>query len=112
MAAGNTGVYVGACQVDYASLLQADIQDLPVYSITGTSSNSLSNRISYIFNLKGPSFTVDTACSSSLAALHTACQSLQLGETDHAVVGGAHIVLSPGTMVGMSMLRYSIPDSC
>ncbi|KAL8657370.1 MAG: hypothetical protein Q9226_001979 [Calogaya cf. arnoldii] len=102
---GNTGVYVGASQVDYEEQLKMDTQDIPVYQSTGTSSNIISNRISYIFNLKGPSLTMDTACSSSLAALHTACQSLRLGEIDQAIVCGAHIMLRPDTMVGMSMLR-------
>lgn len=106
IAGHNTGVYVGASQVDYTSLLHKDAQDIPVYQSTGTSANILSNRISYVFNLKGPSWTMDTACSSSLAALHTACQSIRLGEITQAIVGGAHIMLSPDTMVGMSMLRY------
>ena len=98
----NTGVYVGMSQVDYAGLLFKDVQDMPVYQSTGTSANMASNRISYTFNLKGPSITMDTACSSSLIALHTACQSLRLGE---AVVAGAHIMLQPDTVVGMSNLR-------
>ncbi len=72
------------------------------------SSNMLSNRISYTFNLAGPSLTVDTACSSSLVALHTACQSLRLGETDQAIVGGVYLMLSADPMIGLSMLRYSI----
>ncbi|KAL8952236.1 MAG: hypothetical protein Q9222_001850 [Ikaeria aurantiellina] len=102
MAGHRTGVYVGASQVDYTSLLHNDVQDIPVYQSTGTSSNILANRISYLFDLKGPSFTLDTACSSSLTALHLACQSLRAGEIDQAIVGGVHIMLSPNTMVGMN----------
>ncbi|KAL8763350.1 MAG: hypothetical protein Q9184_000821 [Pyrenodesmia sp. 2 TL-2023] len=105
IAGHSTGVYVGASQIDYTGLLHKDTQDIPVYQSTGTSANILSNRISYIFNLKGPSLTMDTACSSSLAALHTACQALRIREINQAIVCGAHIMLSPDTMVGMSMLR-------
>ncbi|KAL8659558.1 MAG: hypothetical protein Q9202_007068 [Teloschistes flavicans] len=101
----STGVYVGAAQIDYTLQLHKDVEDIPVYQATGTSANVLSNRISYVFDLKGPSITMDTACSSSLAALHTACQSLQAGDISQAIVGGAHIMLSPDTMVGMSMLK-------
>lgn len=49
---------------------------------------------------------MDTACSSSLAALHIACDSLRSGENKQAIVCGSHIMLSPDTMVAMSMLRY------
>ena len=103
-----TGVYVGASQVDYTGLLFKDVDDIPVYQSTGNSGNMLSNRISYVFDLKGTSITMDTACSSSLAALHTACQSLRTGEHPQVVVCGAHIMLNPDTMVGMSMLRYGL----
>lgn len=70
-----TGVFVGAAQIDYLHILYEDVDDTPVYQSTGISGNILSNRISYVFNLKGTSITMDTACSSSLAALHVACQS-------------------------------------
>ncbi|KAL8713811.1 MAG: hypothetical protein Q9225_006708, partial [Loekoesia sp. 1 TL-2023] len=100
-----TGVYVGAAQIDYTSLLYKDVDDIPVYQSTGTSANILSKRISYVFDLKGPSITMDTACSSSLAALHTACQSLRAGDISQAIVCGVHVMLNPDTMVGMSMLR-------
>jgi acyl transferase domain-containing protein/surfactin synthase thioesterase subunit/acyl carrier protein len=49
----------------------------------------LSTRISYKFNLKGPSFTIQSACSSSLLAIHQACQTLRLDECDMMLVGGS-----------------------
>lgn len=101
-----TGVYVGAAGVDYTGLLFKDVDDIPVYQSTGNSANMLSNRISYVFDLKGTSITMDTACSSSLAALHIACQSLRVREHTQVVVCGAHIMLNPDNMVAMSMLRY------
>lgn len=49
------------------------------YSSTGTAASMASNRISFVFNLTGPSFTIDSACSSSLVALHVACQAIKQG---------------------------------
>jgi phthiocerol/phenolphthiocerol synthesis type-I polyketide synthase E len=48
-------------------------------------------RISYSFDLRGPSLSVNTACSSTGVATHLACQSLLSGECDMALVGGGRI---------------------
>ena len=101
----NVGVYVGAAMTDYSDLNAKDTEINLTYITTGTASNILANRLSYFFDLRGPSFTVDTACSSSLAALHLACQSLRVGETRQAIVGGVYIILSPDPMIGMSKLK-------
>lgn len=59
------------------------------------SSSLASNRLSWFYNLKGPSLTLDTACSSSLTALHLACQSIRTGEAEMSVVGGANLMFGP-----------------
>lgn len=43
--------------------------------------NMLANKISWFYNVTGPSITLDTACSASLNALHLACESIQSGES-------------------------------
>ena len=58
---------------------------------TGNDKDFLATRVSYQFNLKGPSVNVQTACSTSLVAIHTAVQSLLNGECDMALAGGVTI---------------------
>src|SRR4029077_8305651 len=53
----------------------------------------LTTRVSYLFDLKGPSINVQTACSTSLVAIHLAAQSLLSGECDVALAGGTTIEL-------------------
>jgi acyl transferase domain-containing protein len=79
-----TSVYVGVFSKDYGELLLRDPETGPLYQATGNAMATLSNRISYFFDFKGPSITLDTACSSSLVALHLACQSLRNGEANQA----------------------------
>lgn len=50
------------------------------YAATGLSMSMVANRVSWFFNLKGPSMNLDSACPSSLTALHLACQGLRTGE--------------------------------
>jgi acyl transferase domain-containing protein len=45
----------------------------------GSSKAMYSNRISFLFDFRGPSLTVDTACSSSMVALDVAVTDLRLG---------------------------------
>lgn len=75
-----TSVFVGAFSKDYGELLLRDPETGPLYQATGTSMATLSNRISYFFDFKGPSVTLDTACSSGLVAVHLACETLRNGE--------------------------------
>lgn len=104
MAGERVGVYVGLASTDYSLLAHGDESIASTYTATGLAPTLASNRLSYCFDLRGPSMTIDTACSSSLTALHLACQSLRTGETKQAIVAGSHLVLSPDIMTSMSLL--------
>src|SRR5262249_30212882 len=82
----NTGVFVGASNCDYSRLIQEAGVEVAAQHGIGNSLAILANRLSYFFDLSGPSLLIDTACSSSLVALHTAIQSLRSGECTAALV--------------------------
>ena len=101
----NTGVYTATFNHDYDRNLSKDATDIPRHQLTGTGDSMLSNRISYVFNLKGPSMTIDTGCSGGIVAVHQACQSLKTFESDTAVAGGANLILNPDRSIELSNLR-------
>jgi acyl transferase domain-containing protein/thioesterase domain-containing protein len=63
---------------------------------TGNDKDVLATRVSYQFDLHGPSINVQTACSTSLVAVHLACQSLLNHECDMALAGGVTIEIPHG----------------
>lgn len=105
IAGTDVGVFVGGSNADYRYLFHNDMDTLPIFECTGNGAALLSNRISYSFNLRGPSMTIDTACSSSLIALHTAFRSLQVGESSSAIVGGSNLHITSNSYVSLSTMR-------
>jgi acyl transferase domain-containing protein len=92
LSGSKTACFVGCFTNDMRRMTSRDLEYGAPYEMTGSDMTILSNRINYVFNLKGSSMTVDTACSSSLYALHLACQSLISGDSDAAIVGGSNII--------------------
>ncbi|KAL9085918.1 MAG: hypothetical protein Q9165_007401 [Trypethelium subeluteriae] len=107
----NTGTFVGNFNYDHQLMHYRDPENALPYSVTGSGITILSNRINYIFNLKGPSMTLDTACSSSLYALHLACTAIQTGDCTAAVVGGSNLILTPECQIFSSVLGAVSPTS-
>ncbi|KAK5942650.1 Type I Iterative PKS [Knufia obscura] len=105
-----TSVFCGCFTGDYDLLSNHDIFNHAPNAATGTGRAMLSNRVSWFFDLRGASFTVDTACSSSLYALHSACQSLRLGESKQALVTGSNLVLYPSMMHSLTNMHFLSPD--
>lgn len=102
MSGSNCAVYVGISGLDYGTRGLDDLASLSPHMMTGNTLSIAANRLSYVFNLHGPSLAVDTACSSSLVALHHACQALQTGEAGTALVGGVNLLLHPYPFVGFT----------
>jgi acyl transferase domain-containing protein len=100
----DTAVYTATFNHDYETMALKDTFNLPKYHLTGNAPSIVSNRISYLFDLKGPSISLDTACSGGLVAIHQACLSLRSGESSMAIVGGTNLILTPDFMFGMSFM--------
>lgn len=105
-------VFVGISSFDYAvaGLSPQDRGVINPYSNTGGSSSIAANRLSYCFDLRGPSVAVDTACSSSLVALHMACESIWRGDASMSLAGGVNALVMPDFYVAFSQLGVLSPD--
>jgi phthiocerol/phenolphthiocerol synthesis type-I polyketide synthase D len=90
-----TGVFAGVSASEYSQLTVADLAGVEAWTGTGAAISVIANRLSYLWDLRGPSMTIDTACSSSLVAVHQASRALRDGEIDTAVVGGVNLLLGP-----------------
>ncbi|OJI97248.1 hypothetical protein ASPVEDRAFT_78976 [Aspergillus versicolor CBS 583.65] len=106
-----TGVYVGCMTDDWSAIQRRDMETVTTYAATGTASSIISNRISYAFDLHGPSETIDTACSSSLVALHHAANALHIGDCETALVAGVNLILDPSRYILESKLHMLSPDA-
>ncbi|MGW5443684.1 SDR family NAD(P)-dependent oxidoreductase [Streptomyces asiaticus] len=102
LAGSDSGVYVGVGNANYGQLQYARPEAITAYTMAGAALCNTANRISHLFDLRGPSMAVDTACSSSLVALHQACAQLRAGDGGVALACGVNLLLSPGDFIGFS----------
>uniref|UniRef100_A0A336MXS7 CSON007968 protein n=1 Tax=Culicoides sonorensis TaxID=179676 RepID=A0A336MXS7_CULSO len=105
----NTGVYTSVCTMESTEgIINVGIYD--GYTIVGQNRGMLANRISYVLDLKGPSFVVDSACSSTMMALNCAYSAMRNGECDAAIVGGSNLTLAPITSLHFARLGVLAMD--
>ncbi len=100
LAGSQTGLFVGQMTHDYAHLINMGFSNLGVGS----------GRVSYAFDLRGPSETIDVQCASSLATVHRASEALRAGECSLAVAGGTNALLAPAGFVFLSQVTASSAD--
>lgn len=104
----STGVYIGMIAdvgIDkYRDcIIKSEGNSKAANAATGNLNSVVCGRVSYFWDLNGPSILVDTACSSSLVALHMACNAIRNGECKQAIVGGVNLDILPvidGVKVG------------
>lgn len=106
-----TGVFVGMWTSEYADRMSESAGDVDLYVTTGGGRYAASGRLSFVFDLQGPSLTLDTACSSSLVAVHLACRSLAAGESTMALAGGVNLILHPHISIGYSRSKMLSPEA-
>ncbi|UWF47087.1 amino acid adenylation domain-containing protein [Pseudomonas sp. N3-W] len=107
-AAKKTGVFMAVGASEYAYTVQLPVGNPLVAS--SISSAMVANRISHLFNLRGPSEHYDTGCSSSLVALHRALVAIVNGECEQALVGGVQLVLSPLGAINLGAVGFLSSD--
>lgn len=91
------GVYCGVTNGSFA--LRSD----PASGLfCHTSFASLVNRVSYTFDLRGPSMPVDAMCASAMVAIHQACEALRRGEVRMALVGAVNLYLHPQSFISLA----------
>lgn len=71
VAGSNVGVYVGNFTVDFQTMQTRDPDYLHRYSATGSGTAILANRLSYIFDLKGPRYDTVKILPSMRKHSHT-----------------------------------------
>ena len=108
----DVAVFVGVSHNDYQGIQGSpwDHSGISAQSPTGSAHSIAANRISYCFNLRGPSVAMDTACSSALTAVHVACEHLWAGRCATALAGGVTIMITPGGFIGFSQASMLSPD--
>ncbi|KAH7256097.1 hypothetical protein BKA59DRAFT_389484 [Fusarium tricinctum] len=106
-----TGVYIGNFAFDHLLIQARDWENPKSYAATGADTSILANRISYIFNLHGPSLATNTACSSSMYALHMAVSAIRNGDCDGAIVAAANWITDPSMQIVLDKLGALSPTS-
>lgn len=106
------GVFVGVSHEEGVRIPSGATDRVSAHALTGGAASFAAGRLSYHLGLRGPSLAVDTATSSSLVAVHLAGQSLRCGESDLALAGGAHVLLSPYWFRVLSQARMLSPTGC
>ncbi|KAL4968488.1 type I polyketide synthase [Aspergillus stella-maris] len=111
LAGSQTAVFVASFTADFQQMAFKESSFRHSLAATGVDPGIISNRISHVFNLKGPSIVVNTACSSSVYALHNACNALRNQECSAAVVGGVNLVLTVDQHMNTAKLGVLSPTS-
>ncbi|TVY85299.1 Reducing polyketide synthase DEP5 [Lachnellula suecica] len=106
-----TAVFAASFTADWQQMSFKEPSFRHSLSATGVDPGIISNRISHVFNLNGPSIVCNTACSSSVYALHNACNALRNKEAEGAIVGGVNLIITVDQHMNTAKLGVLSPTS-
>ncbi|KAK4221309.1 putative polyketide synthase [Podospora fimiseda] len=106
-----TAVFAASFTADWQQMSFKEPSFRHSLTATGVDTGIISNRISHVFNLNGPSIVCNTACSSSMYALHNACNALRNGEAEGAIVGGVNLIITVDQHMNTAKLGVLSPTS-
>ncbi|MFP2934364.1 type I polyketide synthase, partial [Pyxidicoccus sp. 3LG] len=97
--AGKISLYAGAGPSFHTLSLmgQGKLDPASLFELLGTTGENLATKASFKLKLRGESLAVYTACSTGLVAVHMACQSLLLRQSDMAIAGAVRLSLPQRT---------------
>ena len=99
------GVYIGVWNQEYRGDKKS------VFYPTGVNPSIIASRISYHYDLRGPSWVSNTACASSLVAVHYALKDIEAGRVDYAIAGGVNMLLDEEFTGNMRHSRFLSQDN-
>ncbi|MEV6981618.1 acyltransferase domain-containing protein [Sphaerisporangium sp. NPDC051017] len=102
LAGSRTAVFTSCLPSDYWDILRrAGLYDM--HAAVGAGNwGTLAGRISYLFDLRGPSMGMEATCSTSLLSVHLACRELWSGNSTLAIVGGVNLLLAPDLYLSLA----------
>ncbi|XP_071129497.1 fatty acid synthase-like isoform X4 [Mytilus edulis] len=106
----NTAVYIGCGMSEAWEALSTDNSNVTGYSPLGCTTSMFANRISFAFDLRGPSYGLRNGCGSGLLALDRAISSIRLGDCDTAIVAGCNLCMKPATSVQLAEMNLLSMD--
>ena len=106
-----TAVFAASFTADWQQMSFKEHSFRHSLAATGVDPGIISNRISHVFNLNGPSIVCNTACSSSVYALHNACNALRNKEAEGAIVGGVNLIITVDQHMNTAKLGVLSPTS-
>ncbi len=107
LAGTSSAVVMGLSNADFPR--SAPRQDADAHTATGSAGAVAANRLSYLWDLHGPSLTLDTACSSSLVAIHQAAELVASGAVPVALAGGVNLLLEPDVNAAFTKMDVLSP---
>ena len=109
LAGSEMGVYVGIMWGHYQLFgPEETMKGNPL--APDSSYSSVANRVSYYFDLQGPSMAIDTMCSSSLTSIHLACEAIRTGEIEAAIAGAVNLTLRVDKYLLLSQGKFTSSD--